>query len=80
MMGLSASLALGAIIGVALLILGETAAEINLTLDFAALDGLWFFVGVPVATTLVLLLLSPVSFGIYRLIAGRRGNQAPQDR
>lgn len=77
--GFSASLALGAVIGVLLIVLGETTAEIDLTLEFEALDGIWFLVGVPVIMTLIFLLLSPLSYGIYRLLTRRRGDESRED-
>ena len=77
--GFSATLALGAAIGLLLLILGETTAEIDLTLEFEAIDGIWFLIGVPVIMTLVFLLLSPLSYGIYRLLTRRRGDDPGQD-
>jgi len=72
MIGVSASLALGVVISVLLLIRGETTANIDLTLEFAAFDGIWFLIGLPIITTLVLLLLSPLSYGIHRLLTRRR--------
>ena len=71
MIGLSASLALGIVVGIMLLISGGTTAEIDLTLEFGALDGLWFLIGLPVLALLVSLLLSPLSYGIHRLLHWR---------
>jgi hypothetical protein len=77
--GFSASLALGAVIGLMLLVLGETTAEIDLTLEFGAIDGLWFLIGLPIIMTLVFLLLSPLSYGIYRLFNRRRGDEPGEE-
>jgi hypothetical protein len=66
--GISASLALGVVFVLLFLIVGETTAEIDLTLEFEALDGIWFLIGLPIITTLVFLLLSPLSYGIHRFL------------
>ena len=76
---LSSSLALGLIVGSSLLVNGEMTMEIDLTLEFEAIDGIWFLIGVPVIMTLVFLLLSPLSYGIYRLLTRRRGDDPGQD-
>ncbi len=65
--GLSSSLALGIIIGLSLLFGGGTTAEIDLTLEFGAFDGIWIVIGLPVLTILACLIISPLSFGIHRL-------------
>ena len=77
--GLSASLALGAVVCFLLLINGETTAEIDLTLDFGALDGIWFLICLPIITILLSLLLSPLSYGIHRLLYGRSRNKRSDD-
>lgn len=77
--GLSSSLALGVVVGVLLLITGGTTAEIDLTFDFGAFDGIWFLIGLPVVTTLVFLLLSPLSFWFHRLLTKRRSNESHDD-
>jgi hypothetical protein len=77
--GISASLALGAVIGVLLLIVGDTTAEIDLTLEFGALDGIWYLIGLPFVSILVLVLLSPLSYGLHRFLFRRHSDQ-PRDR
>ena len=62
------SLALGLVIALSLLIFGGTTAEIDLTFDFGRFDGLWFLIGLPLVSLLVLILLSPLSYWIYRLL------------
>ena len=54
-----------------LLINGETTAEIDLTLEFGVFDGIWFLIGLPIIMMLVAVLLSPLSYGIYKLLFGR---------
>ena len=77
--GLCASVALGLVIAIALAIAGGTNAEIDLTFEFSALDGLWFLIGLPILATLVAVLLSPLSFGIYRLMFWHRKEQSGQE-
>jgi hypothetical protein len=77
--GLSASFALAAVISLLLLVAGDTTAEIDLTLEFEALDGIWFLIGLPIITILILLLLSPLSYGIHRLLHRRLRDQPPDD-
>ena len=72
--GLSSSLALGIIIGLSLLVGGGMTAEIDLTLEFGAFDGIWFLIGLPILTILVSLIMSPLSFGIHRLPSIRSKN------
>jgi hypothetical protein len=62
-----------------LLINGETTAEIDLTLEFGAFDGIWFLIGLPIIGTLVFLLLSPLSFGIHRLLTKRQSDRSRDD-
>ena len=74
--GLSASLALGVLVAVLLLIAGGTTAGIDLTFDFGAFDGFWLLIGLPVITTVVLLLVSPLSFWIHRFLNQLLGKQS----
>jgi hypothetical protein len=69
---LSSSFVLGLILGIALLVTGETTLEADLTFEFGTLDGLWFIVGVPLVSVLVFTLLSPLSFLVYRLFVVKR--------
>ena len=77
--GFSASLALGVVIALVLLITGETTAEIDLTFEFSALDGIWFLIGLPIIVTLVLLILSPLSFRIHRLLTRSQIDESQHD-
>ncbi len=70
--GLYVSIALGILIGVMLLVSGGTEAEIDLTLEFGRFDGVWFVIGLPLLALLVSLLLSPLSYGIHRLLTRRK--------
>ena len=74
---LSSSLALGLLLGIAIFIGGETTAELDLTLDFESIDGIWMLLGLPALFMLVFLLLSPLSFFIHAVLTGsyRKKNQ-----
>ena len=61
------------IVGLSLLIAGETTMEIDLTLEFGPFDGVWWIIGLPLLSILVFAILSPLSFLIHRKIA-RTGN------
>ena len=63
---LTSSLALGFVMGAAILIGGGFTASIDLTLEFAQMDGLWLVPGVPLFFLFVFLLLSPLSFFLCR--------------
>ena len=54
----------------AIFIGGETTAEMDLTLDFESIDGIWMILGLPVLFILVFLLLSPISFFIHAVLSG----------
>jgi hypothetical protein len=69
----SSSLALGLLLGISIFIGGETTANIDLTLEFESIDGIWMILGLPVLFILVFLLLSPVSFFIHAALS--RKNQ-----
>ena len=77
--GFSTSVALGAVVCVLFLISGGTTAEIDLTLEFGAFDGFWFLIGLPIIAILISLLLSPLSYGIHRLLRRRRLAQPRED-
>lgn len=69
---LSSSLVMGLIVGVALLLSGGSTMEIDLTFEFGRYDGIWFVIGLPILSMFFLLVLSPVSFLIHRLLSGNR--------
>ncbi len=68
----SSSLALGLILGTALLIVGKTSMGVDFTFDFGALDGIWLMLGLPLAAVLIFVILSPLSFLLYKLISKAR--------
>jgi hypothetical protein len=67
------------VIGILLLIAGGTTAEIDLTFEFGALDGFWFLIGLPIVVILVLVLISPLSYGIHRLLYRQRRDDPETD-
>lgn len=69
---LSSSVVMGLIVGVSLLIAGDTTLEIDLTLEFGQFDGFWWIVGLPVLSILICVTLSPLSFLIHRLLSRKR--------
>jgi membrane-bound metal-dependent hydrolase YbcI (DUF457 family) len=76
--GISASLALALVISLVMLFVGGTTAKVGFDLEFGAFDGIWFLLGLPLITIAALTILSPLSFGIYRLLFQRRV-QAAED-
>ncbi len=76
---LSSSLALGLIIGVAIIVNGETTAEIDLTLDFDEVVGVGVMLGLPVLSILIFSLLSPLSFFIHKILSKRKSENVPRD-
>ncbi len=76
---LSSSVVLGLILGISLLTAGETTMDIDLTFDFGPLDGLWWIVGLPVLSTLLFVILSPLSFLVHRLFSMRRAGDVQRD-
>jgi uncharacterized membrane protein len=57
---------LALIIGILLLVVGETTAEVDLTLEFERIDSLFWLIGLPAVSLLLFLILSPVSYLIHR--------------
>lgn len=75
---MASSVVLGFLIGVALLVTGGTTLEVDLTFDFGRFDGLWFIIGLPLLSVLVLVILSPLSFLVYRRLSkSRKDDSAP---
>lgn len=66
---LSSSSVLGLILGIGLLVIGETSMEADLTFEFGTLDGFWLIFGLPLVSTLIFVILSPLSFPIHKLIS-----------
>ena len=76
---LSSSLVLGLIIGISLLLVGETTMEIDLTFEFGPFDGIWWIFGLPILSILIFVILSPLSFLIHRQLSKRKTEDAQSD-
>lgn len=76
---LSSSLALALILGIAIVVNGETTAQIDLTLDFDEVVGVGVILGLPALSILIFALLSPLSFFIHKLLSKRKSENVPQD-
>ena len=69
---LASTLALGLIVGVALLIFGDFTMNVEGDFEIGRFEGLWLVFGLPLISILVFVILSPLSFLISRLLAKRR--------
>ena len=67
----SSSLALSSLACILIFIIGETSMDFEIGLEIDVFDGLWVLMGLPVITVLVLIVVSPISFVIYRLLFSR---------
>ena len=76
---LASSLALGLVLGISIFVSGETSMNIDLTVDFNAVDGVWVILGLPVLSILLFSLLSPLSFFIHGLLSKRTTENAPRN-
>lgn len=79
MFTLSSSLTLGLILGISLLVLGESSMNVNFDLDFGVFDGFWLIFGLPVLSISVFAILSPLSFFVHRLLSGRGARSGSPD-
>jgi hypothetical protein len=73
---LSASLVLGLILGILVLVTGGAEGSITLDIDFSAIDSIWFILGTPVLLTAIFLLISPLAYCVH-LGAFRKGAKSP---
>ncbi len=69
---LSASLVLGLILGISFLVIGETTMNVDGNITIGAFDGFWLIIALPLASTLIFLLLSPLSFLVHKLLSRQR--------
>ena len=53
--------------------------EVDLEFDFGRFDGIWFILGLPVLSMLVLVILSPLSFLIHRQLSRKQAENVPSD-
>ncbi len=73
----SSTLILGLILGVTLLVVGEASTNFDIGLEFATFDGFVVMLGLPIFSVLVCVILSPLSFLIYRLLSKRKPENVP---
>ena len=76
---LSSSITLGLILGISLLVAGESSMDVDLDLDFGVFDGLWLILGLPALSILVFTILSPLSFLVHSVLSRRGGESVPPD-
>ena len=76
---LSSSLTLGLMLGISLLIAGESSMDVDLDLDFGVFDGLWLILGLPVLSIIIFTILSPLSFFVHRLLSRRAAKSVQPD-
>ncbi len=67
-LALANGLALALPLAIAMALVGDTSADFSANLSFERFDGLWLLAGLPVVLAILLLLLSPLSFLICRLL------------
>ena len=53
--------------------------EIDLSLEFGRIDGIWWIVGLPVLSVMVFAILSPLSFLVHQLFSERRTEDVQND-
>jgi hypothetical protein len=75
----SSSLALGLVLGILMLIVGSVEGDITLDIELARWDSLWFFIGAPLLTCMLFLLLSPLSYFIHSITFRKKPMQASDD-
>ncbi len=75
----SSALALGLVLGISIFVSGETSMNIDLTLDFDAVDGVWVILSLSALSILLFSLLSPLSFFIHGLLSKRTPENALRD-
>ena len=68
----SSMMALGLIVGLLVLVIGETTINLDGVVEISRIDALWSILGLPILSVLILVLVSPLSYLLYRLLV-RRG-------
>jgi hypothetical protein len=74
----SASLALGLLLGLLVLITGGVEGSVSFDIDISRRDSVWFVLAIPVVLTLLFLVVSPLSALLYHL-AFRRDTGKTED-
>ncbi len=65
---LANGLALGVTLSIVMALVGDTSAAIDADIGFERFDGLWLLPGLPLVLLILVILLSPLAFAIYRLL------------
>ncbi len=65
----SSSLAIGLVVGFAILVTGGAEGSITLDIDLSYSDAAWLLLGIPVAITSLFLFISPLSFLIHSAVS-----------
>ena len=61
------------IIGIWLFVSGGTTAEIDLTIELGRFNGFWMVLLLPVLVLLIMLLIAPLSYFVFRWLPGGAG-------
>lgn len=77
---LSASLAIGLVLGILVLAVGKVEGNITLGIDLSRSDSVWFLLGVPAAVTLLFLIVTPISYFVFVSISCARKEKSSRDR
>ena len=72
----SSSLALGVVLAILMLLVGNADGSITLDIELSAIDSIWFLLGTPTLVSLIFLLVSPLSYSIYFFVFKKRNEKA----
>jgi uncharacterized BrkB/YihY/UPF0761 family membrane protein len=74
---LSSALALGLVFGAFVLVAGKIEGAISFDIDLSAADSIWFLLGTPVILLTLFLIVSPLSYFLYRVVRiKQRGDES----
>lgn len=76
---LSSSVVLGVILGIVMLFAGEGSVNLDMDFDFGALDGFSVVLGLPIISVLIVVLVSPLSFWIHKLLSKKASDNVAPD-
>jgi len=75
----SSTMILGLIIGAFVLVIGETSINLDGVVEFSSIDGLWVMLGLPIFSVLIFVIVSPLSFFVYRLLLRGKTEDSPPE-
>jgi amino acid transporter len=64
----SSSLTIALLTCILILLVGNTSMNFEIGLEIERIDGFWVLLGLPVVATLAFIMISPISFLVYRLL------------